>query len=249
MPSQNYLLSDETRTKYQKNIYGRKTITIAGLPYSGQKLAATTLQNYFVGVFAKDYDSVTNEYFYEIERVLRNPVWEQPELKTNFVLLDTMEIEKIFGFPPRVVGKWFTKWYEQMIGSYDKKVMKRTITEDLMKISKLIRFGKISYYAQDLDGQMVLYHPCCNEEFMAGKDTFKIWIDCDLDYCVWHASRSGYDFDRKFYSQNYIDKIMPMRKQADILVPNYDSKTKFTRRIIQLGKELHFETKPKFKEN
>lgn len=245
--STRYLTSEATRTRYTQPIYGRKTITIAGLPFSGQRLAADTLKRNFEGILTRDYEDVSNGFYYDIKRIFDNPEWLQPLEKTNVVLLNTMAIEKIFGFPPKVVGKIFNKWYERMQSSYNEQVMKRVITEDAMKISKLIRYGIIAYNAADLDGQLVLYHPCCTDEFCAGKDTFKIWVDCDLDYCIWHATKNGYKFDRKFYSQNYIDKLMPMRNCADILVPNYEGKQKFVRDIIKLGKELHLEEKPDYK--
>ncbi len=242
MPNNHYLLSDASQTRL-KYVIGRKTITFAGLPFSGQKLAADTLQRNFVGIITRDFNSVSNDYYNTIDRVLRSPEFMQPIEKTDMVLLNTMEIEKIFGFPPRVIGHWFSDWYERMREKHSRELMTRKITEDLMKISKLIRYGIIQYYAADLDGQMVMYHPCCTEEFKAGKDTFKVWIDCDLDYCVYHAAQNNYVLDRKVYTQTYINKLMTMRNCADLIVPNYDSKAKFTKSIIKLGKELHLEEK------
>lgn len=228
-------------------IYGRKTIVIAGLPYSGQRLAANTLANHFVGIYAKDYNDVSTLFYGDIDRIFKHPDWLQPIEKQDIFFKNAIMLERTFGFPPRVVAPYFNDWYDRMKRKHNPEIMKRAITEDLMKISKRIRLGIITYEMADYDKQLVLYHPHVKEEYIANKDSVKIWIDCDIDYCVYHCVLHEIPFDREVYPQSYIDKLMKLREEADIVVPNYKSKAAFTKSIIKLGKELYLEEKFKSK--
>lgn len=238
-----YLSKDADYTKIKLPTIGRRTVVIGGLPYSGQKLAATTLFNHFVGIYAKDYDDVTNMYYTDMLRVCGHPDWLQPIEKTDTIIKDCIIIEKAFGFPARVVAPYLYGWYEKTVKPHKPGVVKRAITDDLMRISKSMRLGIITYNMADMEKQLVLYHPYSKEEFMANKDAFKIWIDCDLDYCVYHAALRKKKFDREAYNQAYLDKVMILREYADVVIPNYGTKLAFTKSIIKLGKELYLEEK------
>lgn len=238
-----YLSSEEDIAKIELPRIVRRAIVIAGLPFSGQKLAANALQRNFEGIYAKDYNDVSNMYYSDMARIFKHPEWLQPIEKTDTIIKDCIVIERTFGFPARVVAPFLNGWYEKMQRKHNPEVMKRTITDDLMRISKAMRLGIITHEMADMEKQLVLYHPYCKEEFYACKDAFKIWVDCDLDYCVYHAALRKKKFDRELFTQTYLDKIMTLRRFADVVVPNYGTKLVFTKLIIKLGKELHLEEK------
>lgn len=238
-----YLSKDAERTRIHLPTLGRRTIVIAGLPFSGQKLAAQTFFKHFEGIYAKDYNDVSTMFYGDMSRIFQHPEWLQPIEKTDIIMKDCILIEQTFGFPARVVAPYFQGWYEKMSKKHNPELVKRQITEDLMRISKSMRLGIITYNMADMAKQLVLYHPYVQEEFKANKDAFKIWIDCDLDYCVYHAALRKKKFDREVFTQTYLDKVMVLRQFADVVVPNYGSKLTFTKSIIKLGKEYYLEEK------
>lgn len=217
----------------------RRVVSITGLPFSGVNTISTFLQRNYKYKHAS-YNTMVDSIYNDLLTVLKFSYPQRTIAKTDVELKNGFMIERSLGVPADISVHYVARWIKLVEQNELPLYVKLEISNDLSLFSQLWRgmYVKESLAEFPADDFVVSHASTLPEYNIVKTNSVNIWIECDDFRRFQFAFAKGVPYDTSIYTKKVERQYSKLKKHADFIIYNNDSKHSMYASINQLFKEI-----------